>query len=106
MPDYSNASVKVAWIRRFCWKNERRRRPKADSLRLLPSGPDRVGERFVHRRLPRANIQGHAAEYESRSSPERIQQFDFEAGDIAGVARHQSQMMHLRRSSQESVHGG
>ncbi len=38
------------------WRWESGSDPRADSLRLLPSGPDRIGERLVHHQTPVADI--------------------------------------------------
>ncbi len=52
----------LALVHRVSALSEYRRRladdPKLGSLRLLPSGPDRVGERFVRRQPPGALYQG------------------------------------------------
>ena len=47
--------------------NEREagKRPEPDSLRLLPSGPDRVGERFVRRQTPALYIESGPPDCES-----------------------------------------
>ena len=52
-----------------CGKVERPARPEADSLRLLPSGPDRVGERLVRTGLPGGDIELRRAECESSNPP-------------------------------------
>ena len=39
---------------------EGRTRPEANSLRLLPLGPDRIGEAIARADLPRVDIEGSA----------------------------------------------
>src|SRR5204863_1351105 len=67
MPDYSKRKRRGS--RRFLaglWVKLRARlRPEADSLRLLPSGPDRVSERFARNRTPVRDIEAWAPKCES-----------------------------------------
>src|SRR5215472_967161 len=58
----SRPSREPGWSEREAGK-----RPEPDSLRLLPSGPDRVGERFVRRQTPVAYIESEASDCESRA---------------------------------------
>jgi len=54
--------------------------PKRNSLRLLPSGPDRVRENFVRADLPRGVYQGRS------SAAKPIAKFIYQIGKLAPFA--------------------
>jgi len=79
---------------RHLWKGESPARPETNSLRLLPSGPDRVGDGFARTELSMTNIKVEDVNCESPNSlwrsrgesPAGLSLFALTVPDLTGLA--------------------